>query len=1257
VPNAQGSNSSYTVTFSNINVSTNFGVSGVTEYSGTIEVVTSIAFPDGTSYSFTYDSGTSPGHYGELTGVTLRTGGTMTYGWTNFSDVYGSVIRWLTSRTYAGGTWTYSPSVISNCNSNQVGCQQKLTETKPSGDEAVYTFTVNNGDWNTETDYYSGSSALMKKVTTTWDFSNPCPDCSNGGTAYVRPIQVVTSMPGPGGTLNSQAEYSYDSPYYGNVTAIKQWNYTTGGFGSTPDREADYTYLNSSSYISANILNRVTGKTVSQSGVQQAQTLTSYDSTPLTSMTGVTHHDDTNYGTGNTVRGNPTAVQQCVSGSTYLTTTNYYDTTGQLVKTTDPAGNSISYSYADNFDGYAPPAPTNAYLTQVTLPISGTIEYTYYFGTGQKASVTDQNLQETIYQFNDPLNRPTETTLPGGAWSLTTYTGATESDSYNNTYAGSPSPSCSNCVHNETLLDEWGRTEDQVLASDPAGATTVATSYDAQDRVTSKSNPYRSTSDPTYGLENYAYDALDRQISNTHADNNVAYTYYGAGITSGGGISSQLCSGASGYPSLSVDEAGHKQQTWTDVFGNPVEVDQEDSTGALSLATCYQHDALNDLASVAQGGQRRSYTYDGLGRETVESTPEAGTVDYYFTASGGGVCAGDTSRVCRRTDARGITTTYAYDAESRLTLKSYSDSTPTAYFVYDESSVTLGGNNYTMTNGKGRLTHTSLQTNNAFTIESYDPAGRIQDLWQCTPFNCASSPYWDMHYQYTTGGYVNDYVHPAGYTITNNISNDGRNEEIQSSLIDSTHPNEIVDMSYAPQGALDHITTGCAGTGCNKLRQNYDYNSRLDLVRVQLGTELNFSSIACWVYNYYASVGNPTACSIPSQGTSDDGNVVGTYYNDAANSGLSHTAAYSYDPTHRLTSAVAAGNATYNLAFSFDQYGNMTCSQNQNTNGPCPQYSFNSSTNQISNSGYTYDASGDLTNDGTHTYQYDAEGRLISVDNGSTATYVYNALGERVEKSVGGTYTEYVFDKDGNPVGENNRTTWTDTWVIFDGKHVAHYENGVTYFIHANSVGTTAFVTDYTGAVVQDELHYPWGQEWTMQGTMEEERFASLQHRDAETGLDPTLHRVYASGQGRWFTPDPVRSCPFHPENFDRYNYVAGSPTNHTDPQGLASPDFFGCSEGYGRCLAEVAITGAACYVICLQEYGVQSAGACAVGCGKAVELGAAICSGLFSACLVYTAITGNSFPWPPVGAAYPLPPSPPRIPTRPPRPKPVPYR
>src|SRR5207253_8770986 len=84
--------------------------------------------------------------------------------------------------------------------------------------------------------------------------------------------------------------------------------------------------------------------------------------------------------------------------------------------------------------------------------------------------------------------------------------------------------------------------------------------------------------------------------------------------------------------------------------------------------------------------------------------------------------------------------------------------------------------------------------------------------------------------------------------------------------------------------------------------------------------------------------------------------------------------------------SVATGSSTHNLTFSYDRYGNMTCVVDQQTNGLCSNYTFNASTNQISNSGYTYDAAGNLTADGSgtgsHTYQWDAENRLISIDSG-----------------------------------------------------------------------------------------------------------------------------------------------------------------------------------------------------------------------------------------------------------------------------------
>ena len=43
------------------------------------------------------------------------------------------------------------------------------------------------------------------------------------------------------------------------------------------------------------------------------------------------------------------------------------------------------------------------------------------------------------------------------------------------------------------------------------------------------------------------------------------------------------------------------------------------------------------------------------------------------------------------------------------------------------------------------------------------------------------------------------------------------------------------------------------------------------------------------------------------------------------------------------------------------------------------------------------DADGNLQNDQTSNYQWDAEGRVVSIDSGSTQTSVYNAPGKRVQ--------------------------------------------------------------------------------------------------------------------------------------------------------------------------------------------------------------------------------------------------------------------
>ncbi len=124
-----------------------------------------------------------------------------------------------------------------------------------------------------------------------------------------------------------------------------------------------------------------------------------------------------------------------------------------------------------------------------------------------------------------------------------------------------------------------------------------------------------------------------------------------------------------GFPVLSVDEVGKKRQAWIDGLARTIEVDEPDSTGTLTLSTCYEYDLLNNVTEVDQGTQTRTYTYDGLSRQTAATTPESGTTNFYFTNSTGGLCSGNPNVLCRRAEARSITVTYAYDAENRVTSK------------------------------------------------------------------------------------------------------------------------------------------------------------------------------------------------------------------------------------------------------------------------------------------------------------------------------------------------------------------------------------------------------------------------------------------------------------------------------------------------------------------------------------------------------------------------------------------------------------
>jgi RHS repeat-associated protein len=179
---------------------------------------------------------------------------------------------------------------------------------------------------------------------------------------------------------------------------------------------------------------------------------------------------------------------------------------------------------------------------------------------------------------------------------------------------------------------------------------------------------------------------------------------------------------------------------------------------------------------------------------------------------------------------------------------------------------------------------------------------------------------------------------------------------------------------------------------------------------------------------------------------------------------------------------------------------------------------------------------------------------MTSINNGcpSTTCYTYDANGRRVRKIASGTTTEYIYDAAGSVVGEKVGSTWTKGYVYLGGQLLAQYDNTVTpnttYFAHQDHLGSTRVLTKVDRSV-QDALDYlPYGEQ--IAGDTGTTHKFTGHERDAESGLDDTLYRKYASGYGRWLSPDPLGGEPGEPQSWNRYSYVTNDPLNFSDPDG-----------------------------------------------------------------------------------------------------------
>jgi len=1116
VLNSQGSTSPYTVTTESIPVHTAFGKSGVTEYSGNITVWQSIQLPDGTKYQFSYDSGSTAGHYGELTGVTLPTGGQLSYSYGDFTDASSNENSWLESWSDGTGTWTLTPANSSG--ENQISIQ------KPSGDKVIYTFNISNpaAAWDTQEQFESSSGTVLRTLSLTWNTAS-----------QVKTEETETDAV-PGGNISRTTEWAnYDT--YGDPGTISEWKYYSGSLPSSADRVTTVSYTNYGTGAPVGLPNSIV---VQASGTTVAQTNITYDSGSVSSKTGVEHHDDTNFGTGYTTRGNPTQIQRLVSGSTYLTTsTMAYDETGQMVSTTDSNNNTTTMSYGDNFyndnnadppASYSPSTPTNAYLTQETLPIIGAETFGYYYGSGQLAYSKDQNGQTTYQHYYDQFDRPTET-LPPSGWALVSYPSSTEADSYLGIGDTTPSTSCSSCRHDETVVNGLGQAIDSYLVNDPDGETTTATSYDSNGRVSETTYPYRGTAN---GYDAYTYDALDRVISITHADGTSSSIAYGASVSGTGVNTSQLCSSTTyglGYPTLVTDESGRVREIWADGFGRTIEVDEPDANNHLTAYTCYAYDLDNDLTSVVSAtNQDRTYTYDDMSRLTSVATPEThvGGTQYstsYSYTSSGSPCSGNPALVCSRTDPRGITTAYTYDGLNRLAKITYSDSTPTVTYCYDGNNSTCISGGYSSLNGEGR--RTAMSDGSGTTGWSYDADGRITQQKEAIAGVTKT-----ISYTYNGDGTIASITYPSGHTVTYAV---GNAERATSATDTASSINYAAAASYAPEGAVSGIIYGEVSGGFSGVNEQRQYDNRMDLSSLTAtstaGTAVNLG------YNYASPVGsNGTITSIT----------------DNANTNYSES--FTYDNLNRILSGKTQGTSGACWGQDFGSGGVADDAVSNLTNISATQCSSGTLSvttdgyNHLVATGFSYDNAGNMIGDGTYTYTYDAENRMTSANGW---TYIYNGDGLRVEKKNGSTGTLFWRDIFGDTLTKsdltgNQQNSYYVDYIFMAGRRIANRSGlGTVQYYYADALGSIVTQTNSSGTNCFDATYTPYGQIAQQYAACPSDYQFAGYWEDSETGLYYANGRYYNPRLGRFMSADPLGGDPTNPQSLNGYAYA----TNDTE--------------------------------------------------------------------------------------------------------------
>jgi YD repeat-containing protein len=366
-----------------------------------------------------------------------------------------------------------------------------------------------------------------------------------------------------------------------------------------------------------------------------------------------------------------------------------------------------------------------------------------------------------------------------------------------------------------------------------------------------------------------------------------------------------------------TDQAGKVRRSMVDALGRLRRVDEPDTNGSLGSTTSpiqptsYSYDVLGNLTTVTQGSQTRTFTYDSLARLRSAINPESGTVSYQYD---------DNSNLLVKTDARGVSTHFEYDALNRVTRRWYNGSnsvnstthnspalpagvgaTNEARLYYDTQSLPAGAPSYTRGPAVGRLVAETYASGSNGDYFAYDVLGRPTLKIQQT-----GAVNYQMISAYNLSGAVTTLTYPSGHTVSHTYDQAARLTTLSGNLGDGSTRSYATGILYSPTGGLVKEQFGTTTPVYNKLF----YNSRGQLAEVRAST--SYTGPTDYDANRGAIINNYSSqCTGICSGSSMPDNNGNLKQQDIQIPGAStRSQYYEYDSLNRLLSAREAISGT-----------------------------------------------------------------------------------------------------------------------------------------------------------------------------------------------------------------------------------------------------------------------------------------------------------------------------------------------------------